>query len=116
MSKMFNSENRQRFIINQDKDEMYPLDSLMYVSIVVKDDICYGYNILMALDSGDEALLGTYDTYEAAVKEIDRISFSDYIYETVMQDDYDLSDEDEWDDDWVDDWDYPDEEDWEDDE
>lgn len=113
MSKMFNSENRQRFIINQDKDEMYPLDNLMYVSVVVKDDICYGYNILMTLDSGDEALLGTYDTFEAAVKEMDRISFSDDVYETVMKDDYDLSDEDDWDDDWVDDWDYPDEEDYE---
>lgn len=94
MSKMFNSENHQRFVINQDRDKLYPLHSLMNVVVAIKDDICYGYNIIMVLDNGCEILLGSYDTQDAAMKEIDRIFYSDHIYETVMEDDYDLYDED----------------------
>lgn len=96
---LFNSEKKQRYIINQDKDEMYPLSNMITVSIVLKEEVCYGYNVMMFLEDGEQVLLGTFDTYEDAFNEIERLIDSDYIYETVGEqiDDCDF-DDDDWED------------------
>lgn len=60
-------------IITQDRDQIYTFGGHTYLSPqpVMRDEICIGYNLLMGIS------LGTFDSMEEAVQEVNRILNSD---------------------------------------
>lgn len=68
---------KMQFIVNQDRDEIFPLDitNLYYTSNIIEGKF-YGLNLTMQL--GDEMVfLGTFDTYEEVNAEIANIENTD---------------------------------------
>lgn len=87
MHYLTNNKGQRRFIVTQDRDACYPLTSNLYTTSEFKqfddDDsstILWGINLMMGLDN-DSVFLGTFDSVDQCIREINHIlACQDEIY------------------------------------
>lgn len=75
------STGKMKFVINQDRDCVWPMTSALFTTAVLtqmeeKDPILWAINLNMQID-GEAVLLGSFESVEGAIKEMNSMLAAD---------------------------------------